>query len=288
MQISINAHAKINLFLDIVSLREDSYHNILSLMQAVTLHDVITLDYDSNADRSIEIVCNAKGIPCDEKNLAYKAADMLLERGCLKIAIEKNIPSEAGLAGGSADAAATLIGLNELLGNRYSLDELKTIGKKLGADVPFCLEGGSCIVEGIGEKMTKCAAMPDFPLVIARMGEGMSTPTAYRKLDGKFDKFKNYSPKSDMMEHLLGSDESTSLSDYCNGLYNIFEEVVEPERPEITTIKNILSKNGACGTLMTGSGTAVFGIFENEEAARSANSALLSIGAASRICYPKK
>ena len=91
-----------------------------------------------------------------------------------------------------------------------------------------------------------------------------------------------------MMEHLLGSDESTSLSDYCNGLYNIFEEVVEPERPEITTIKNILSKNGACGTLMTGSGTAVFGIFENEEAAMSANSALLSIGAASRICYPKK
>lgn len=288
MQISINAHAKINLFLDIVSLREDSYHNILSVMQTVTLHDVITLDYDSNADRSIEIVCNAKGIPCDERNLAYKAADMLLEEGCLRIAIEKNIPSEAGLAGGSADAAATLIGLNELLGNRYSLDELKTMGKKLGADVPFCIEGGSCIVEGIGEKMTKCSAMPDFPLVIARMGEGMSTPTAYRKLDGKFDKFKNYSPKSDMMEHLLGSDESTSLSDYCKGLYNIFEEVVEPERPAITTIKDILRQSGACGTLMTGSGTAVFGIFENEKAARSANSALLSIGATASICYPKK
>lgn len=288
MQISINAHAKINLFLDIVSLREDSYHNILSLMQAVTLHDVITLDYDSNADRSIEIVCNAKGIPCDEKNLAYKAADMLLERGCLKIAIEKNIPSEAGLAGGSADAAATLIGLNELLGNRYSLDELKTIGKKLGADVPFCIEGGSCIVEGIGEKMTKCAPMPDFPLVIARMGVGMSTPTAYRKLDEKFDRFKNYSPKIDMLEILLESNENTPLSDYCKGLYNIFEEVVEPGRPEITTIKDILRQSGACGTLMTGSGTAVFGIFENEEAARSANSALLSIGAASSICYPKK
>ncbi len=288
MEISINAYAKINLFLDILSLREDNYHNILSLMQTVTLHDVITLDYNNDANKSIDIICNTNGIPCDERNLAYKAADIILGSGSVRITIEKNIPSEAGLAGGSADAAATLVGLNTLLGNKYSLDELKAMGKKLGADVPFCIEGGSCIVQGIGDKTSKCAPMPRFPLVIARMGEGMSTPSAYRKLDDKFGRFKTHNPKSEMLDILLNTNENTLPSNYCKGLYNIFEEVVEPERSAITDIKEILKKHGACGTLMTGSGTAVFGIFENEEDAVRAHKALISIGAASNICYPKQ
>ena len=288
MKISVNAHAKINLFLDIVSLREDKYHNILSVMQSVGLHDVITVDYDSSHEKKeIKIVCDNEKIPCDEQNLAYKAADLLLECGHVTITIEKNIPSEAGLAGGSADAAATLIALNQILGNKYTLDELKAIGKRLGADIPFCIEGGCRIVEGIGDKMTKCSPMPMLPLVIARMGEGMSTPSAYRKLDEKFNNFNGYSPKREKLDILVGANEQTDTHSYCKGLFNIFEDVVEAERPAITEIKTVLKNHGSIGTLMTGSGTAVFGVFENEANANQANENLKNIGATSFICYPQ-
>ena len=286
MKISLNAYAKINLFLDIVSLREDKYHNILSIMQSVGLHDVITVDYDSSHEKKeIKIICDNEKIPCDERNLAYKAADLLLEYGRVTITIEKNIPSEAGLAGGSADAAATLVALNQLLGNKYSLDELKAIGKKLGADIPFCIEGGCCIVEGIGDKMTKCSPMPKHPLVIARMGEGMSTPYAYRKLDEKFNNFENYIPNSKNFDILL--DSTKPLESYCQGLFNIFEDVVESECQTITEIKEVLINNGAYGSLMTGSGTAVFGIFDNAEKANIAAEKLKNIGAFACVCYPR-
>ena len=288
MKISVNAFAKINLFLDIISLREDNYHNILSIMQSVGLHDVITVDYNGSCnEKSINIVCDNASIPCDSRNLAYKAADLILERGHITITIEKNIPSEAGLAGGSADAAATLVAINQIFGNKYSLDELKNIGKRLGADIPFCIEGGCCIVEGIGEKMTKCPPMPHLPLVIARIGEGMSTPTAYRKLDEKFNKFKDYSPKREKIDILVNAEDGTDVHSYCKGLFNIFEEVVEPERPEITRIKDMLKNHGALGALMTGSGTAVFGIFDSEDKATAAAEELKHIGAFCCVCYPK-
>ena len=288
MKISVNAYAKINLFLDIVSLREDKYHNILSIMQSVGLHDVITVDYDcSHKEKEIKIVCDNVSIPCDNRNLAYKAADLILESGHVTITIEKNIPSEAGLAGGSADAAATLVAINQILGNKYSLDELKVIGKKLGADIPFCIEGGCCVVEGIGDKMTKCSPMPRFPIVIARMGEGMGTPLAYRKLDEKFNNFKDYLPKREKLDILVGADEKTNIHRYCKGFFNIFEDVVEAERPAITQIKEILKNHGALVTLMTGSGTAVFGVFENESSANQANAELKIMGATSFVCYPQ-
>ena len=288
MKISVNAHAKINLFLDIVSLREDKYHNILSIMQSVGLHDAITVDYDaSHKEKEIKIVCDNEKIPCDERNLAYKAADLLLECGHVTITIEKNIPSEAGLAGGSADAAATLVAINQILGNKYSFDELKALGKHLGADIPFCIEGGCCIVEGIGDKMTKCPPMPKLPLVIARMGEGMSTPLAYRKLDEKFNNFNDYSPKREKIDILVSAESAADIQDYCKGFFNIFEDVVEAERPAITEIKAILKNHGAIGTLMSGSGTAVFGAFENESSAYQANEELKKTGATSFICYPQ-
>lgn len=286
MNISVNAYAKINLFLDIVSLREDSYHNILSIMQSVSLHDVITVDYDENSDRSIEIVCNSEKIPCDRRNLAYKAADLILETGKVKITIEKNIPSEAGLAGGSADAAATLVGLNILLGNIYTKDSLKSLGAKIGADVPFCIEGGACVVEGIGEKTTPCNSMPNYPIVIARMGEGMSTPLAYGMLDEKYNRFTSYTPNKEKLEHLLRFDPITSIKEYCHGLFNVFESVVEPERHCVTEIKKIMLDSGARGAMMSGSGTSVFGIFENEDDAMLAEKALKNIGAVAHICYP--
>ena len=288
MKNSVNAYAKINLFLDIVSLREDNYHNILSIMQSVGLHDVITVEYDDSCnEKNIKIVCDNANIPCDSRNLAYKAADLILDSGNVTITIEKNIPSEAGLAGGSADAAATLLAINQLLGNKYSTDELKALGKKLGADVPFCVEGGCCVVEGIGDKMTKCPPMPTLPLVIARMGEGMSTPSAYRKLDEKFNNFKDYSPKQEKLDILVSTKAETDIHSYCKGFFNIFEEVVESERPEITRIKDILRSHGVLGALMTGSGTAVFGIFDSDDKATAAADELKHIGAFSCVCYPK-
>ena len=286
MKISVKAYAKINLFLDIVSLREDNYHNILSLMQCVSLHDIITVEYDKNSDRAIEIVCDNTTIPCDEKNLAYKAADLILESGKVRITINKNIPSEAGLAGGSADAAATLIGLNTLLGNKYTKEELKSLGAKIGADVPFCIEGGACIVEGIGDKVAPCSSMPNYPIIIARMGDGMSTPLAYRMLDEKYNKFVDYIPNKKKLERLICTDKKISAREYCCELFNIFESVVEPERPYVTEIKKILTDNGARGTLMSGSGTSVFGIFENEHDAIAAEKALRNIDAVIHICHP--
>ena len=287
MKISVKAYAKINLFLDIVSLREDNYHNILSLMQSVSLHDVITLDYDQSADRSIEIICSKEKIPCDKRNLAYKAADLILESGKITITIEKNIPSEAGLAGGSADAAATLVGLNALIGNKYTKDDLKQLGAKIGADVPFCIEGGACVVEGIGEKTTPCISMPSFPIVIARMGDGMSTPVAYGMLDNKYNRFANYIPNKENLNHLLSSESSSSAENYCRGLFNIFESVVESERSCVSQIKREMIDNGACGAMMSGSGTSVFGIFGNELDAKNAEHALQNMGAVAYICYPQ-
>ena len=287
MNISVKAYAKINLFLDVTTQRDDGYHDILSLMQTVSLHDIVTVEYKPSADKKIEIACNVPNIPCDSKNLAYKAADLMLESGYVKIEINKSIPSEAGLAGGSADAAATFVALNKLLGDKYSTDELKSLGKKLGADIPFCIEGGSCIVEGIGDIMTQCAPMPDYPIVIARMGEGMSTPLAYRKLDEAFNNFKEYSPKCEKLDLLLDTSNKSDIDTYCRGLFNVFECVVEPERPCVTQIKSIMLDHGAKGALMSGSGTSVFGIFDNEASAKSAYDALKNIGAISHICYPE-
>ena len=283
--VSVKAYAKINLFLDIVSLREDNYHNILSLMQSVSLHDTIKLDYSESENKKIEIFCDDTNIPCNEKNLAYKAADLILEDGHLRITITKRIPSEAGLGGGSADAAATLIGLNKILGDKYSTEELKALGAKLGADVPFCIEGGACIVEGIGEKTAKCPPMPQYPIVIALRGEGMSTPLAYKKLDERFGGFKSYSANQEKLDVLVnGSD--ISIEQYCNCLFNIFETVVEPERPDVTYIKQIFSDCNATGAMMSGSGTSVFGIFKNEADALIAVEKNKSCGTIAHICYP--
>ena len=154
MKVSVPGYAKINLFLDIRSLRENGYHNILSIMQRIGLHDTITVTYSKDSTKSISLSCDRSDIPCGSKNLAYRAADIYPISGKLDIHIEKHIPMSAGLAGGSADAAATLIALNLIAEKPLSTEELCTLGAKLGADVPFCIKGGACLVEGIGEIMT--------------------------------------------------------------------------------------------------------------------------------------
>lgn len=285
MKITATANAKINLFLDITSRRDDGYHNLVSIMQSVDLCDRLTVEYTESDRLEISVGCDNSNVPLGNDNLVWKAASALMERGNIRINIEKRIPMSAGLAGGSADAAATLVALNHLIGYKYSLEELKAIGAKLGADIPFCIEGGACLVEGIGDIMSKTSAAPDAPMVIAKMGEGMSTPAAYKALDKKYNNFNNYNVKNEKL-HILTGRNKKSLADYSQGLYNVFESVVELERPDVTLVKKAMISHGALNALMSGSGTSVFGIFENEGDANSAKEALLSMGAVAHLVYP--
>ncbi len=286
MKVSVNAYAKINLFLDMESRREDGYHNIISHMQSVTLYDTVSVEHTDFETKEITVLCDNSDIPCGKDNLAYKAADIFPANiGKIKIDIIKRIPMSAGLAGGSADAAATLIAMNLLFGNLLSLEELKALGNRLGADVPFCIEKGACIARGTGELLEKTTPMPSLPIVIARMGEGMSTPYAYKALDLKYDNFKNYSPNTDKLSKLTDG-FGLSIEEYSNGLFNIFESVVEPERPCVTELKKIMIDNGAVASMMSGSGTSVFGIFRNESDAKMAVESLDALGSFASVCYP--
>ena len=286
MKSSVKAFAKINLSLDLVSRRENGYHNILSVMQSVSLHDVVTVEYTEGSNTQIEVTCSSGAIPQDQTNLGYKAAAIYpFAKGRINVHIEKNIPVSAGLAGGSADAAAVLLALNELCGNPMTLKELKDLGATIGADVPFCIECGTCLVEGIGEIMSDFAPMPNYPIVIAKKGEGMSTPAAYKMLDVKYDDFTSYEPHRNKLESLIWC-TSQDIEDYCHGIYNLFEEVVEPLRPHVTELKQIMMDCGATIAVMSGSGTSVFGIFQNEDLANAAASRLLALGADAHVCYP--
>jgi len=288
MKISVNAYAKINLFLDIESLRTDGYHNIISHMQSVTLHDTVTVEREESDAKEISVACDNSALPCDHSNLVYKAADIFpCNIGKVKIDITKRIPMSAGLAGGSADAAATLIALNTLLGTPLSQEQLKALGARLGADVPFCIEKGACIARGVGEILEETAPMPHFPIVIARMGEGMSTPLAYKALDTRYNNFEGYKPETDKLSIIVDCAD-VPIEEYAKGLFNIFESVVEAERPCVTELKELLTDNGAVASMMSGSGTSVFGIFRNEADARRAVIAAEAKGAFAAVCYPYK
>lgn len=282
MTVSIKAYAKINLFLEVCEKRPDSYHNIDSIMQTVSLHDVITL---SNNDSII--LSNNKGLPNDETNLAYKAAKLFFDHtrvnGGVSINIEKNIPVSAGLAGGSTDAAAVLKGLNQLYKTELSIEKLCELGSKLGADVPFCIKGGTYITKGIGDVFTPCSPLPDCFLVITKNGEGVSTPFAYGQID-KSRENNNYIAKTsyNTSEALCKKNLKGAIATF----YNAFEAVVLPIRPKVQEQKDILLNHCAVATMMSGSGPSVFGIFENEANAVSALRELIEYGAEAHLCKP--
>lgn len=283
------AFAKINLFLDVEGVRDDAYHNIISIMQSIDWADEVRIEITPIGE-GIRLTCSDSDIPTDERNTAHKAARLFLERigngAGVSIHITKNIPHAAGLAGGSADAAAVLLGLNELFQFPLSTEELLVIGKKIGADVPFCIMGGTVLVTGIGEKLEKLAAFPPCYIVCAKMGEGVPTPQAYAELDRKFDKFRAYQPKGQNLSCVKTAMERGELSTLRSAVFNIFESVVEPERPSVTSLKRALLSCGATVAMMSGSGPSVFGIFEDLSAAEAANRQLLALGAISRVCRP--
>lgn len=258
-RLTVPAPAKLNLSLDIVGVREDGYHLLHMIMQTIDLCDQIVLE---RADE-ISLTCNLPELPCDERNLAVRAAHAFFERtglpGGVRMTLDKNIPHGAGMGGGSADAAAVLKGLNELCGTDLSQQELCEIGLRLGADVPFCIVGGTQLAEGVGERLTPLPPLPDCFLLVAKPEQGVSTPEAYRAYDRLTDVLH---PDTAELTGLLSRGD---LSGFCARMENVLEPAVP--LPEIQQIRAEMLAAGALGSRMTGSGSAVFGVFTQEQPA---------------------
>lgn len=267
--ITMKAPAKINLILDIVGKRDDGYHNLRSVMQTISIFDYVTLTVsDNKTDEdfpNITIKCSKPNIPTDKRNIAYKVCESFLKLlgnvtfSNIEIDIKKNIPSGAGLAGGSADGAAVLVGLNKLCGERFSVNELCKIGASIGADIPFCIVGGTTLCEGIGEKLTPLTPLPDCKILVVKPKVSISTSLSYKR----FDELEN--PKLSDFDRFIKAIENGDSAEISKTLSNSLEEVAGED--VIDKIKSVMIKSGALGSIMTGSGSAVFGIFEDEKTA---------------------
>jgi 4-diphosphocytidyl-2-C-methyl-D-erythritol kinase len=268
--ISLNANAKINLSLDVTGLREDGYHIVRMVMQAIDLHDEIFMEkIDSDM---IKLTLENTDLPADESNLAYRAAALLKESFAIKegvsIKLIKNIPVAAGLAGGSTDCAAVLKGMNLLFDLGLNEQQLCEYGVKLGADVPFCIMGKTALSEGIGEILTPLPPMPDCSILLVKPTVGVSTAQVYHDLDQIKD------PQHPNIDGQLAALESGILSSICQDMENILESVTIPMHPVINDIKEGMLSCGAIHSLMSGSGPTVFGIYSDKEKAQKAQKEL--------------
>lgn len=253
--------AKLNLSLDVTGKRADGYHTLESIFQSVSVYDVIDLSVEDGT--GIFLTCDAPGVPCDESNLACRAAKALLtasgRQAKITIALQKGIPSGAGMGGGSADAAGVLYGLDRLLNCGFSGEELREIGVTLGADVPFLLLGGTAYAEGVGEILTPLRPLPELPVAILKGEAGISTPAAYRAIDAL------QAPVHPDTQAMLQAVETGDVPLLCRSCGNLFEAAVECA--DVERAKKRLLDCGACCAVMTGSGAAVFGIFPDAAAA---------------------
>ncbi len=260
-RIRLRCNAKINLSLDVTGKREDGYHTLESIFQSVTVYDILTVSVRPGS--GITLRCSAPGLPCDERNLAYRAAQEMLKASGkeykISIDMRKHIPSGAGMGGGSADAAGVLFALNRLMDCGYSNEKLREIGITLGADVPFLLMGGTALAEGIGEILTPLKPLPELPLVILKGRQGMSTPKAYAAIDALEAPFH---PDTMQMRRAVETQDIVLLAKHCG---NTFEDVTR--LPDVVRAKQALLEDGALCAVMTGSGTAVFGIFPDKQSA---------------------
>lgn len=285
-------YAKINLHLDIDGLIEGGYHSVRTVMQTVSLYDEITISdiETTEGEPCFFLSCNVEGVPCDERNLAVKAALLFCQRAGVslraKIHIQKNIPMAAGMAGGSADGAATLRALNKATGELLDVEELCALGSALGADVPFCIVGGTLYADGKGDVLRDFPKMPDCVIVAACEGEGVSTPWAYRLMDETYGNFEvgKYTPRD--TEGLKNALISGDIREVSKNIYNIFEEPVLSQRPVAAEVKKIMLDGDALSAMMSGSGPSVFGIFECDKCAACAVAALAEKGYRGYICHP--
>ncbi len=263
----LHAPAKINLYLDVLEKRPDGYHELISLMCCIGIHDTVRFSFENlPANDGITVVCDHPEVPSGPDNLAHRAAAAFFETTGLppglSIAIEKQIPVGAGLGGGSSDAAAVLTGLNRHFGSPLPENRLMTLGRRLGADVPFFISGRPAVARGIGEKLSPVVEIPDLPIVLIYPGRPVSTGTVYKKLNLALTKTKKI--------HTKFIFETGKYRDICKHLYNVLEPVAMELCPEIGAAKQALIAGGADGALMSGSGSSVFGIFQEARKAENA------------------
>ena len=266
----MEAHAKINLGLDVTGRREDGYHLVRMIMQALELHDTLWLE--KSEEPGVQMESDQPALACDRSNLIVRAAELILgtcapDKG-VRIRLEKRIPLAAGLAGGSADAAAALRGINELFELRIPDSELCRLGVRLGADIPYCIQGGTALSEGIGEVLTALPDLPPCHIVLAKPPAGMSTPEAYRAYDALDEVIH---PDIDGQIRAL---QEGDLAGVAERLGNVLEPVTAARQPEVEMIRRQMMEAGAAGARMSGSGPTVFGIFTEEEKAEKACSVL--------------
>ena len=264
-ELELKAYGKINLGLDVVRKREDGYHEVRMVMQTVNLYDKITMERTN--EPGIQTETNLPYVPDGEGNLAYRAAKMLaaefgIEDGIM-IRIKKFIPVAAGMAGGSTDAAAVLVGMNRMFNLGLSRKELMKRGVKLGADVPYCIMRGTALSEGIGEILTELPPAPQCHIVLAKPQVAVSTKVVYGKLRANELTADQHPDIDGMVEAIKNED----LDGVISRLGNVLETVTVPDHPEIAKIKEIMMENGADGALMSGSGPTVFGIYKDKKAA---------------------
>lgn len=280
-QITRKAYAKINLGLDVIRRRPDGYHEVKMIMQTVGICDILTFRKSGRQDGAVTLFLDKKELPCGKENLVYRAAELLTRthglRDGVEITLEKRIPIAAGMAGGSTDAAAVFHGMNELFGLSMSLQEMKDLGVGIGADVPYCIQGGTALSEGIGEILTALPSPPAAYLLIAKPDIGVSTKFVYENLHA--DRLQSH-PDIDGMVQAL---ERGSLEGIVSRMENVLETVTVREYPVIQTLKDIMRREGALNALMSGSGPTVFGVYKTREAAEASRPAVEKSGMTKEI-----
>lgn len=281
-KIQLKALAKINLGLDVLRRREDGYHEVKMIMQTIGLHD--DLEIRKTKTPGIQVKTNLYYLPTNENNLVYKAAKLLMDefqiQDGVSIQLKKRIPVAAGMAGGSSDGAAVLWGINQMYGLGLSMQALMERGVRLGADVPYCIQRGTALAEGIGEKLSVLPPMPKCTILIAKPGISVSTKFVYENLHANDLKPEQHPDVDSMIEAM----RQKNLGLLCSRMGNVLETVTIPAYPVINEIKRTMMDNGAIGSMMSGSGPTVFGIFDSPAAAKQAVKAVRATKLAKQIC----
>lgn len=281
MSVKYKAYGKINIGLDVLGRRENGYHDVRMIMQTVALHDTLEFERLNDGKGMIMLESESDEMPLNENNLIYRAAKLLQQDfrfvDSVRIKVEKRLPVAAGMAGGSSDCAAALKGINDLFSLGLTEDDLKEYGVKLGADVPYCIMGGTCLAEGIGEKLTRLREIPDARLLIAKPAIAVSTKDVYERVDALTE------IKHPDIEGIIQAIEYQDILMIARYMGNVLSDVTEQQYPIIRQIREKMMQCNAVAALMSGSGPTVFGIFNCDEALQEAKKKIEESGFAKEI-----
>ncbi len=283
MKLTLKANSKINLLLDITGIKKNGYHSLFTVMQSISLADIITVE--KTKGERITVSCDTAGVPTDKSNIVYKCAEKFFEYACITknkgvhIHIEKHVPFCAGMGGGSGDGAAVLVALNKIFKTNYPERVLCRIGVKVGADIPFCIVGGTALALDTGAVVAPLPELGDYKIVVVKPEDGVSTKEAYAAVDA-VENMKH--PKNSTMLELLADGESEAALKLCS---NVFEQAFDIHGR--VDIKDVMNKNGALASCMTGSGSAVYGIFKDKENAEKSVEQLKDMFDKIYLCSPE-